>query len=163
MRRPIAASELSPRTSTIYPEPFASTTKGRAKRALGDQFGLDQFGVNHTTLAPGSASALVHYHSCEDELVYVLSGTPTLETDEGKTLLRPGDVIGFKGGVSEGHRIINDSNAPATILEIGTRRPDVDEVDYPEVDLRYGTNSDPQAGRDGVPVRIFTRKDRTPL
>lgn len=158
MAKPVSATAIPARTSTIYPEPFAAATQGRAKRALGNVFGLDQFGVNHTTLAPGSASALRHYQTYEDELVYVLEGTPTLETDEGQTLLSPGDVVGFKGGVRNGHRIINLSDDPAVILEVGTRRPDVDEVEYPDDDLRLVRNPDRS---DGAPKRIFTRKDGT--
>lgn len=153
--KPVNVSSLEPRTTTIYPKAFAKTTEGRAKRALGDVFGLTQFGVNHTTLAPRSASALRHYQTFEDELVYVLSGTPTLETDEGQTFLNPGDVIGFKGGLPNGHRIINLSDEPVEILEVGTRRPDVDEVEYPDDDLRYVQN--PDGGK-----RIFIRKDGRP-
>ena len=160
MPRPINITAIEPRTATIYPAEFAATTDGRAKRALGNLFDLTQFGVNHTTLAPGASSALRHYHTFEDELVYVLAGRPTLETGEGRTVLQPGDVVGFKGGVPDGHRIINESNAEAVILEIGTRRPDVDEAEYPDADLRYGTNPDK---REGQPLRIFTRKDGSPL
>jgi uncharacterized cupin superfamily protein len=142
MSRPINIADLEPRTSTIYPQPYASVTQGRAKRALGNVFGLTQFGVNHTTLAPHASSALRHYHTHEDELVYVLSGTPTLENDEGQTLLHPGDVIGFKGGQANGHRIINLSDQPAQILEVGTRCPDIDQAEYPDADLRYVQSPD---------------------
>ena len=155
MAKPVNIADLTPRTSTIYPEPFAAATKGRAKRALGSPFDLTQFGVNHTTLAPHASSALRHYHTHEDELVYVLAGTPTLETDEGQRQLKPGDVIGFKGGDTNGHRIINLSDEPAEILEVGTRRPDVDEAFYPDEDLQYVQA--PEGGK-----RIFTRRDGSP-
>lgn len=155
MTKPINVSSLTPRNTTIYPQPFAVTTQGRAKRKLGDLFDLTQFGVNQTTLEPKSSSALRHYHTHEDELVYVLSGTPTLETDEGQTLLQPGDVIGFKGGETNGHRIINLSDEPVEILEVGTRQPDRDEAEYPDADLRYVQN--PRA--EG---RIFVKRDGTP-
>ena len=155
MTKPVSVSELTPRTGTIYPDAFAAAVNGRAKRALGDVFGLTQFGVNHTMIAPGAASALRHYHTVEDELVYVLKGTPTLETDEGQMPLQPGDVVGFRGGDANGHRIINLSDEPVEILEIGTRRPDVDEAVYPDVDLRYVQN--PNGGK-----RCFVRKDGTP-
>ena len=158
MSKPINIVDLTPRKTTIYPDAFAATTDGRAKRALGHPFDLTQFGVNHTTLAPRASSALRHYHTHEDELVYVLAGSPTLETDEGRTELKPGDVVGFKGGETNGHRIINLSDEPVEILEVGTRRPNVDEVEYPDVDLRYAQNLD--AG-EGQPRRIFTRRDGT--
>lgn len=160
MAKPLNVSSLVPRNTTIYPEPFAATTQGRAKCKLGDLFGLTQFGMNHTTLAPKSSSALRHYHTYEDEMVYVLSGAPTLETDEGQVLLQPGDFIGFKGGDTNGHRIMNLSDAPAEILEIGTRKPDRDEAEYPDADLRYVQN--PDVAGQGVPQRIFVRRDGTP-
>ncbi|MEM1286431.1 MAG: cupin domain-containing protein [Pseudomonadota bacterium] len=158
MPKPVNIADLTPRTKTIYPKPFAATTNGRAKRALGNLFDLTQFGVNHTTLAPKASSALRHYHTYEDELVYVLAGTPTLEADEGQTELRPGDVIGFRGGETNGHRIINLSDEPAEILEVGTRRPDLDEAEYPDADLRYVQN--PDAG-EGKPQRVFIKRDGT--
>ncbi|MEM6712055.1 MAG: cupin domain-containing protein [Pseudomonadota bacterium] len=155
MPKPIKVANIEPRTKSIYPELFASATDGREKRALGNLFDLTQFGVNHTTLAPGSSSALRHYQTYEDELVYVLSGTPTLEMDEGQAVLKPGDVIGFKGGVKNGHRIINLSDEPAEIIEVGTRKPDVDEVVYPDDDLLLVQS--PDGGK-----RIFTKRDGTP-
>lgn len=155
MTKPINIADIEPRTATIYPQPFAATTQGRAKRALGNLFDLTQFGVNHTTLTPKASSALRHYHTHEDELVYVLAGTPTLETDAGQRLLKPGDCIGFKGGDTDGHRIINLSDEPAEILEVGTRRPDIDEAEYPDADLRYVQN--PKGGK-----RMFVKRDGSP-
>ena len=87
----ISALDVVPRTvCSIYPEPFASRMAGREKRGLGDHFGLVNFGVNLTTLAPGACSALRHAHSKQDELLYILQGTPTLYTNEGAQQLSPG-------------------------------------------------------------------------
>lgn len=118
-----------------YPEPFASRMRGRSKQPLGDLFGLKNFGVNRTTLAPGSVSALRHAHSLQDEFVYVLEGTPTLVTDEGDMLLGPGMCAGFKAGTGVGHQLANRSDADAVILEIGDRSPG-DRVIYPADDLQ---------------------------
>src|SRR3954451_6263005 len=93
----VVASEAPPKAKqTNYPEPFASRMAGREKRPLGDLFGLANFGVNLTRLAPGGASALRHAHSKQDELVYILEGEPTLVTNTGETALRPGMCAGFK-------------------------------------------------------------------
>ena len=46
--------------------------QGREKRPLGDLFGLTNFGVNLTTLAPGEVSALRHAHTTQDEFIYIL-------------------------------------------------------------------------------------------
>ncbi len=117
-----------------YPPPFDKVTAGRAKRALGVALGLTQFGVNLTELAPGSASALRHWHSHEDEFVYVVSGEVVLITDAGEQVLGAGMTAGFPAGVQDGHCIQNRSDKPATILEVGSRDM-LDEGNYPDVDL----------------------------
>ena len=90
--------------ATNYPEPFASQMAGRRKQPLGDLFGLTNFGVNLTRLAPKAVSALRHAHTKQDEFVYILQGHPTLHTDEGRARLSPGMCAGFKAGTGNGHR-----------------------------------------------------------
>lgn len=107
---------------------------GRDKRPLGDLFGLTNFGVNLTTLAPGAASSLRHAHSLQDEFIYIVSGTPTLVTDEGRTALSPGMCAGFKAGSGNAHHLLNESDAPVVVLEVGDRT-DGDKATYPEADL----------------------------
>lgn len=119
---------------TSYPEPFGSRMAGREKRPLGDLFGLTNFGVNLTRLAPGAASALRHAHSRQDEFVYILEGRPTLHTDEGATELAPGQCAGFKAGTGNGHRLVNQTSEDVVYLEIGDRARG-DEVSYPDDDL----------------------------
>lgn len=120
---------------SVYPEPFASRMAGREKRQLGDVFGLTNFGVNLTRLAPGSVSALRHAHTRQDELVYILQGRPTLHTDEGRTQLSPGMCAGFKAGTGNGHRLINETTEEVVYLEVGDRTPG-DEGSYPDDDLK---------------------------
>src|SRR5204862_1198400 len=108
------------RTGTIYPEQFKAAVKGREKRVLGDLAGLTQFGVNLTTLKPGAASALRHWHEVEDEFVFVVEGELVLVEDEGETLLKAGDAAGFKAGVHYGHKLVNKKDSDANYLEIGT-------------------------------------------
>jgi len=108
---------------------------GRTKRPLGDLFGLTNFGVNLTRLAPGAMSALRHAHSKQDEFVYVLSGKPILVTDEGRTELRPGMCAGFKAGTGNGHHLINETSEDVLYLEVGDRTPG-DEGSYPDDDLK---------------------------
>ncbi len=98
------ASEAPPRAkSTNYPAPFAARVDGRLKRPLGDLFGLRNFGVNLTRLAPGAASSLHHRHSRQDEFIYIVEGEATLFTDDGATTLRPGMVMGFPAGGTAHH------------------------------------------------------------
>jgi Uncharacterized conserved protein, contains double-stranded beta-helix domain len=132
----IMAAEVPPRTAkTIYPEPFASRVAGREKRVLGDLFGLKNFGVNLTRLAPGAMSALRHAHERQDEFVYVLEGTPTLRTDEGATLLSPGMCAGFRAGTGNAHHLVNESATDVVYLEIGDRTPG-DSAVWPDDDLQ---------------------------
>ena len=129
-------STVQARTSSAYPtEEFRKATAGRAKRALGDALGLSTFGVNLTTLAPGAASALRHWHHRQDEFVFVLDGELTLVTDAGEQVLGPGTCAGFPGGKSDGHHLVNRTASPATYLEVGDRLPG-DAAEYPDVDLR---------------------------
>ena len=126
---------------TIYPEAFASVVAGRIKRKLGNHFNLSNFGVNLTTLAPGSASALMHFHSKQDEFVYVIDGTLTVRIGPDAYEMTRGDCVGFKSGTGQGHQIINRSDRPASYLEIGDRTAG-DQAEFPEDDLvaRQGDN-----------------------
>ena len=131
----IRAADVPSRTKpSNYPEPFKSRMAGRQKRALGDLFGLTNFGVNLTRLAPGAMSALRHSHSRQDEFVYVLQGRPTLYTDEGATSLEPGMCAGFKAGTGNGHHLVNETSQDVVYLEIGDRTPG-DSGSYPDDDL----------------------------
>jgi uncharacterized cupin superfamily protein len=96
----IDTANLRADQSTGYPEPFRQVVAGRIRKRLGDAAGLDQFGVNLTTLKPGASSAQRHWHTAEDELVYVLTGEVVLCEDGGETVLRAGDATGFKAGLS---------------------------------------------------------------
>ena len=125
---------VAPRTGTAYPEPFRKPCEQREKRTLGNELGLTHYGVNLTRLAPGAWSAQRHWHTQQDEFVYVVAGELALVTDEGEQLLRPGMAAGFPAGTPNGHHLVNRSNAPAVYLEVGDRTIG-DEVHYPDVDL----------------------------
>jgi uncharacterized cupin superfamily protein len=131
----LAALEVPPRArQTHYPEPFASRVAGRVKRPLGDLFGLTNFGVNLTQLAPGAVSTLRHAHTRQDEFIYVLQGRPTLHTDEGHTALAPGMCAGFKAGTGNGHQLVNETDEAVLYLEIGDRAHG-DAATYPDDDI----------------------------
>ncbi len=122
------------RTGSTYPKQFQEPLAGRHKRVLGDPLGLSHFGVNLVELGPGAWSAQRHWHSQEDEFVYVVSGELTLITDAGRQVLGAGMVAGFPAGAADGHHLVNASEAPAAYLEIGDRG-DGDEVIYPDIDM----------------------------
>jgi uncharacterized cupin superfamily protein len=134
--RPVAivAADAPPRAKkSNYPAPFAARVAGRDKRPLGDLFGLTNFGVNLTRLAPGAESAVLHRHSRQDELVFILEGRPTLVTDGARTVLAPGMVAGFPAG-GTAHQLVNETQQDVVYLEIGDRTPG-DECTYPADDL----------------------------
>ncbi len=139
------------RKGSGYPAPFHEPCMNRVRKALGDAGGLTQFGVNLLTLAPGAWSSQRHWHTAEDEFITVLSGEVVLIDDHGEQILRPGDCAGFAKNDRNGHHLINRSAQPAVCLEVGTRRPDEDSADYPDIDLHIND-------KDG----FFTHKDGTP-
>ena len=144
---------LEPRTDSGYPEPYRSRVLPREKRQLGRALGLTQFGVNLTTLPPGKESSMRHWHTHEEEFVYVLEGEVVLRTDAGEQVLRAGQCAGFPAGSGDGHQFVNRSARPAVYLEVGSSHPEADQVFYPDVDMHY----DPRVC-DGR----FTHKDGTP-
>ncbi len=148
----VDTEDLPVRRGSGYPKPYDGPCADRQKRALGDAFGLTDYGVNVVTLPPGAWSSQRHWHSAEDELVYVLEGEPTLITDAGRTKLRPGMCAGFRKGEADGHHLVNETGDRVVYLEVGTRRED-DDVDYPDIDMRIH-----RRGRGGV----FSRKDGRP-
>lgn len=134
----IAAEVPPPAGPSNYPAAIVALLgeklAGRTKRRLGELFGLRNFGVNLTSLAPNAASSLRHAHSKQDEFIYVLRGTPSLLTDAGATRLAPGMCAGFRAGTGNAHTLLNDTTEEVIYLEIGDRTPH-DEVVYPDHDL----------------------------
>jgi uncharacterized cupin superfamily protein len=148
-RAAVHVSTLPTVTRSTYPEPFFSRMGDRVKRRLGDAFNLTQFGVNLVTLGAGGQSALRHWHSHEDELIYVLSGELVLVTDAGEQPVSAGMVVGFPAGRQNGHHFLNRSDSPAQYLEVGSR-VEADSASYPDDDLQW--LADGRAGhKDGTP------------
>ena len=137
------------RTGSNYPEAFKHLVAGRYKKRLGDAAGLNNFGVNLVKLEPGSWSSIRHWHSKQDEFIYILEGEIVLVTNSDEQILKPGDAAGFPAGEADGHHLINRSDAAVIYLEIGDRTPE-DEVTYPETDL---------VAKHTVKGWIFTHKD----
>jgi uncharacterized cupin superfamily protein len=133
---PVNAHDLPPRTKTsFYPEPFASRMQGRQKRQLGELYGLKNFGVNLTSLAPNAFSSLRHSHLKQDEFIYIVQGHPTLNTNDGCFELSPGMCVGFPAGTGNAHNLHNQTSEVVFYLEIGDRTPG-ESVSYPDDDLR---------------------------
>jgi uncharacterized cupin superfamily protein len=147
----IDLAAVAERRGSGYPEPFDQPCRTRARRSLGDAAGLTQFGVNLLTLPPGAWSSQRHWHSLEDEFVYVLAGEVTLVTNAGEETLRAGDCAGFRAGDPDGHHLINRSQADAQVLEVGTRADGQDATDYPDIDMIHAAGGVGFVRRDGTP------------
>ncbi len=133
-----------------YPAPFHLPAGERVRQRLGDAGGLSQFGVNLLHLPPGTWSAQRHWHSAEDEFVWVLQGEVTLVTDKGEEILGVGECAAFPKGQANGHHLINNSNELAVVLEVGTRSSD-DVCEYPDIDLRIDARIGHYTHKDGTP------------
>ena len=155
----LAATEApvvsGPGSGADHPVGPSHRARPRRKRRLGDLFGLADYGVNRVELDPGIWSSIPHWHSREDEFVYVLEGELVLVSGDAERVLVPGDCAGFPAGLDRPHHLENRSDGAAVYLEIGSRRPDLDEVDYPGEDLRIARRPDGSRGyvrRDGTPI-----------
>lgn len=150
----VVAREVTPSAVvSLLPPALAMAFEGRQRRRLGEQFGLINFGVNLTRLAPGARSAFLHAHERQDEFIYIMEGCPTLITSEGQVALVPGMCAGFKAGSGRAHCLLNETAAEVWYLEIGDRTAG-DKVHYPENDLK----AEMVEG-----AWVFTRKDGSPL
>lgn len=150
----LRAADAPPRArASGYPEQFRARVAGREKKPLGDLFGLTNFGVNLTRLAPGAQSSLRHAHARQDEFVYVLEGRPTLVTNAGATELEPGMCAGFQAGNGDAHHLVNRTKEDVLYLEIGDRTRG-DSATYPDEDM--------QVVQDAQGNWRYLHKDGTP-
>ena len=156
MAKRIDIAGLGPIVGTLYPPPFDAPCRARERKRLGDAAGLTQFGVNLLRLPPGAWSSQRHWHTGEDEFVYVVSGEVALVTDAGEEILRAGDAAGFKANDGDGHCLQNRSAADAVVLEIGTRASD-SMGHYSDIDMiaKPGIG---YAHRDGTPYPKAARR-----
>jgi len=138
------------RKGSGYPPPFDKPCAERVRQRIGNAGGLGDFGVNLVQLPPGSWSSQRHWHSDEDEFVYVLKGELTLVEDGGETLLRSGECAAFPKGIGNGHHLINKSDAVAEYLEVGSRSP-ADMTTCSDVDMMSAAADGRSVHKDGTP------------
>lgn len=143
--------EIPENRGTRYPSPHDVPCRDRRWLRLGDAAGLTAFGVNLVTLGPGVWSSQRHWHTHEDEFVYMLEGELVLVTDAGETTMRAGDCAGFKAGVRDGHHLQNRSGKVARFLVVGNR-DDADHGEYPDIDLQFLPGRGGYARKNGEPL-----------
>ncbi len=140
---------IEPDSESLYPPPYDKIVEGRHRHRLSPAIGLSNYGVNLVRVEPGAASSARHWHTEQDEFIYVVSGTATLVSDEGETELGQGMAAGFPAGNPNGHQVVNRTRADIWYLEVGDR-PQNEDVTYPDIDMA-------NAVRDRRPN--FIRKD----
>jgi len=150
MSKRIDPSVIVPVIGTRYPKPHDAPCLLRERKALGDQANLTQFGVNLLRLPPGVWSSQRHWHTAEEEFVFVVEGEVVLVTDEGEEVLRKGDCAGFKANDPNGHHLQNRSQRDALVLEVGSRIAG-DGAFYSDIDMKIEPGSDRYTHRDGSP------------
>jgi len=148
----IDIAAIAARQGSGYPPPFDAPCAARTRRRLGDAGGLSDFGVNLMALPPGSWSSQRHWHSHEDEFVYVLQGELTLVEDGGETTLRAGDCAAFPRASGNGHHLINNSSALAVYLEVGSRQPQ-DLTTCSDIDMMSSNADGRFVHKDGSPYQ----------
>jgi uncharacterized cupin superfamily protein len=146
----IDVAAVPARPGSGYPAPFDAPCATRTRRRLGNAGALRDFGVNLMTLPPGGWSSQRHWHSHEDEFVYVLEGQVTLVENEGETVLRAGDCAAFPKGTGNGHHLINRSAAMAVYLEVGSRNPQ-DLTTCSDIDMMSANVDGRFVHKDGTP------------
>jgi len=146
-------SQIPFRTGSVYPGKLAEAVKGRSSQRLGDASGLTQYGANIVRLEPGALSSLRHYHMAQDEFVMITEGACTLIDDDGEHDMLPGDCASFPAGDANGHHLVNNSDAPAAFLVVGTHTP-TETAYYSDIDMMV---------KDDENGFSFTRKDGSPL
>ncbi|RQR66519.1 cupin domain-containing protein [Burkholderia sp. Bp9125] len=146
----IDIAHVPERKGTGYPPPFDAHSAERIRQRLGDAGGLADFGVNLMRLPPGNWSSQRHWHSAEDEFVFILEGEVTLIEDGGETVLRAGDCAAFPKNSGNGHHLVNRSAATAVYLEVGSRSP-ADVITCSDVDMMSPSADGCFLHKDGTP------------
>lgn len=135
-------ASVPPKSGSGYPRRFHNVNGDIPARSYQPiARGLTAFGASRVLLPPGSASSLRHWHTKEDELVVVISGSCVMLTDEGETVMGPGDVAVFPANSKNGHCFVNRSDQDAVFVVVGNNSDD-DECFYPDVGMRAKSNND---------------------
>lgn len=134
--------------ATGYPPPFDGDVAGRWYRRLAPVAGLTKLGASHVTLEPNAYSSQRHWHRGQDELVVMLAGEAVLIEDAGETVVHPGDVLAWRAGVPDGHRLHNRSAEPCVFVAISGGDREADSGEYSDIDMVF--DADGYARKDGT-------------
>jgi uncharacterized cupin superfamily protein len=100
---------------------------------VGFVIGARKLGYRVSTIPAGHYFCPLHGHAREEEMFFVLEGEPSIRTPSGTLRCRKGDFIAFPVGESGTHQLLNESDAPATVLLLG-RTEAFEACYYPDSD-----------------------------
>ena len=98
---------------------------------VGAAAGAQRLGLGVFELPAGRRNMPYHAHFGIEELLIVLSGSPTLRTPEGERELAEGEVVAFAPGGDGAHQLINRTQQPVRYL-MASSGADADVVSYPD-------------------------------
>jgi uncharacterized cupin superfamily protein len=124
IKRPLHESEVE--SDTWY----EGTDREIRGKGLSDVGGRAKVGVGLLELPPGSNTLPAHYHTREDEHLYVIEGELVLYLGIEVFELVADSYVHFPAGQAVAHHLANESGLPARYLMVGERIDD-DQVIYP--------------------------------
>ena len=133
---------------TGYPPPFNKDVAGRWYRRLVPATGLTDFAASHVVLKPGAWSSQRHWHHGEDEFLVMLSGEAVLVEDEGRSILRAGDIAAWPKGTGNEHHLINETESDCTFVVVGGGKNT--GGGYSDIDMKW-TADNRFVHKDGSP------------
>jgi uncharacterized cupin superfamily protein len=135
--------------ATGYPPPFDEPVQGRWYRRLAPPTGLSDFAASHVVLKPGAWSSQRHWHDGEDEMFIMIAGEAVLVEDDGRHMMRPGDIAVWPKGTKNGHHLINESAADCVFVVLGGGKKYDTGGGYSDIDMLF--SPDGYTHKDGTP------------
>ena len=117
---PVIASGDVPWTEWPTDAPFKLRYRHLSEAGIGQDY---RVGVAIEELTPGAESSSQHYHTLEEEHLFMLDGRLSVRLGAETHTMAAGDYVCFPAGQKAGHCLVNDSGAPCRYVIVGERNP----------------------------------------